>query len=195
MKVLSETVIHNLLLGFVTQQLLILWRGTQFQWELYPGGHKSRMLRVAGWRKSSAPWSLLYPGGAFQAHKSLHKPSGLFPGLLPNTALNAGGSGGACQRSASVRGDGSTDEFPCPFRVCLLYMAVTARWKLTLFEFGMLNLNFVKKRFHNTSDNTSIRISGAANQNIGSLLQQEKPTAVYQFIALACYNILGLKRL
>lgn len=41
----------------------------------------------------------------------------------------------------------------------------------------------------------SVRTSGAANQNIGILAQQEKPTAMYPFIALAGYNILDFKML
>lgn len=58
----------------------------------------------------------------------------------------------------------------------------------------MLNLNFIKKRLWGSND-ASVRLSGVANPNIGSLMQQEKPTVMRQFTAVAGYNALDFKML
>lgn len=58
----------------------------------------------------------------------------------------------------------------------------------------MLNLDFIKKRLWGSND-TNVRLSGVANPNIGSVMQQEKPTVMCQFTAVAGYNALDFKML
>lgn len=124
-------------------------------------------------------------------------PLGLFPGLQPNTALDAAVSWRSVPPvSEQMRrriNRGISLPFPCTSSAqgCNSRMEVNP---LSEQEFDMLTLDFVKKTLRG-SNNTSVRISGAANQNIGSLGQQEKPTAMYPFTILAGYNILDFKML